>query len=187
MRKFFVAITAILLACTGSLQAQTGNKGQEMTRKEKKAAQEALDQALYEEAKAAIENKTFVLEADRVIFKRGMTAYVAPSTNFVGMNKDKAVVQVAFNIPASGPNGIGGITVQGSVSSFETRTDKRGNIYVSMYVTGVGISAQVNINLTKGCNDASVTILPNFNSNRMTLSGHLLPMEKANVFEASSL
>ena len=40
-----------------------------MTRQEKKAAQEALDKMLFQEAKEAIDNQTFVLEADRVYFK----------------------------------------------------------------------------------------------------------------------
>ena len=33
-----------------------------------------MEQALFEEAKQAIENKSFTLEADQVIFKRGRTA-----------------------------------------------------------------------------------------------------------------
>lgn len=40
-----------------------------MTRQEKKEAQKAMEQALFEEARQAIENKAFTLEADRVIFK----------------------------------------------------------------------------------------------------------------------
>ena len=45
-----------------------------MTRQEKKEAQKAMEQALFEEARQAIENKAFTLEADRVIFKRGRNA-----------------------------------------------------------------------------------------------------------------
>lgn len=188
MKRLIMMMAALLIACTTNLLAQTDEQNDgKMSRQERKAAQKALEKALHEEALQAITDKTFVLEADQVIFKRGQSAYVASTTNFVGMNGDKAVVQVAFNIPASGPNGIGGITVQGNVSQFEVNTDKRGNTRVSMYVTGVGISAQVNIHLYKNSNNASVTILPNFNSNRLTLTGHLLPMEKSNVFEGSSL
>lgn len=52
---------------------------------------------------------------------------------------------------------------------------------------GTGISAQVNIRLDKGSNNASVDISPNFNSNRFTLTGSLLPLTKANVFKGTSL
>ena len=38
------------------------------------------------------------------------------------------VVQVAFNVPFSGPNGLGGITVDGNASNYKVKTDKKGNI-----------------------------------------------------------
>jgi len=97
------------------------------------------------------------------------------------------VVQVAFNVPFSGPNGLGGITVDGNASNYKVKTDKKGNIHVSMNVMGIGISAQVNIDIPYGSNNATVDILPNFNSSHMTLSGQILPLKKANVFKGGSL
>lgn len=185
MKKAIVLALTALFTCAGYSQAQTTEK--EMTRQERKAAQEALDQLLFQEAKEAIDNKAFVLEADRVYFKYGTTAFVSSNTNFVALDNDKAVVQVAFNIPFSGPNGLGGITVDGTASSYKVTTDKKGNIHVNMNVMGTGISAQVNIDIPKGSNNASVDILPNFNSNHLTLSGQILPLKKANVFKGRSL
>lgn len=184
MKKLAVLSILLMFACLGQIQAQTVK---EITREQKKAEQEALDQMLFDEAKQAIDAKDFVLEADRVMFKYGTTAFISTNTNFVAVHGDKAVVQVAFNIPVSGPNGLGGVTVDGNVSGYKQTTDKKGNIYVSMNVMGIGISAQVNIQLTKGSNNASVDINPNFNSNRFTLSGSLIPMFKANVFKGRSL
>lgn len=184
MKKLAVLSMLLLFACLGQIQAQTVK---EMTREQKKAEQEALDLMLYDEAKQAIEAKNFVLEADRVMFKYGTSAYVSSNTNFVAVNGDKAVVQVAFNIPVSGPNGLGGVTVDGSVSGYKQTVDKKGNIYVTMNVMGIGISAQVNIRLTQGSNNATVDISPNFNSNNFSLSGSLIPMFKANVFKGRSL
>lgn len=80
---------------------------------------------LFQEAKEAIDNQTFVLEADRVYFKYGISAFVSSNTNFVGLDGDKAVVQVAFNVPFSGPNGLGGITVDGNASNYKVKTDKK--------------------------------------------------------------
>ena len=134
----------------------------------------------------AIENKSFTLEADQVIFKRGRTAFVSSNTNFVTVNGNKGSVQVAFNIPVSGPNGLGGVTVDGNVSGYKVTTDKKGNIRLAMNITGVGISAQVNISLANGGNNATVDILPNFHSNRLTLSGTLLPLDKSSVFKGRS-
>lgn len=184
MKKLAVLPMLLLFVCLGQIQAQTAK---EMTREQKKAEQEALDQMLYDEAKQAIGAKNFILEADHVLFKYGTTAYVSSNTNFVAVHGDKAVVQVAFNIPVSGPNGLGGITVEGNVSGYKETVDKKGNIFVDMNVMGTGISAQVNIQLTRGSNSASVDISPNFNSNRFSLSGSLIPMSKANVFKGTTL
>ena len=41
---------------------------------------------LFQEAKEAIDNQTFVLEADRVYFKYGTSAFVSSNTNFVGLD-----------------------------------------------------------------------------------------------------
>lgn len=191
MKKLVLLALSALFCCVGYVQAQTN--GKEMSREEKKIAREqkkeaqkAMEMALFNEAKQAIDNQAFTLEADRVIFKRGRNAFVSSNTNFVTVNGDKASVQVAFNIPASGPNGLGGVTVDGNVSAYKIKTDKKGTVYLSMSVMGVGISAQVSITLPYGSNNATVDIRPNFHSNRLTLSGTLLPLDKSNVFKGRS-
>lgn len=101
------------------------------------------------------------------------------------MHDDKTVVQVApFN--GGGPNGVGGITVEGRASDIKLKTDKRGNTYFTMNVLGNGISAMVTISMAKGSNRASVTVNPNFNSNRITLNGILIPAEESRVFKGTS-
>ena len=105
----------------------------------------------------------------------------------MSVDGEDAVVQVAFNIPAAGPNGLGGGTVNGKVSSYEMRTYKRGTLYLSMNVMGVGISARLDISMPKGTNNATVTITPNFNSNRLTLNGVILPAFKSSVFKGRSI
>ena len=95
-------------------------------------------------------------------------------------------VQVAFNTPYPGPNGIGGVTVDGTTSDVKVTTDKRGNVNCNFSVQGIGISAQVFITLTNGGNNATVTINPNFNSNTLTLSGNLVPLNQSDVFKGRS-
>ena len=53
-------------------------------------------------------------------------------------------------------------------------------------IVGIGISAQIFLTLTNGGNNATVTISPNFNSNTMTLSGSLLPLNQSNIFKGRS-
>ena len=183
MKKMVSILICALALMVGHIQAQEV----ELTKEEKKALQEKIDSIQHAEAVEAINAKKFTLEADQVVFKYGQTAYVTSNTNFVSVDGEDAVVQVAFNIAAAGPNGLGGVTVDGKVSSYEMRTDKRGTLYLSMNVMGVGISARLDISMPKGTNNATVTITPNFNSNRLTLNGVILPAFKSSVFKGRSI
>lgn len=78
------------------------------------------------------------------------------------------------------------MTVDGSVSSYEVKKDKKGNLLLSMNVMGAGITARVDISMPKGTNQATIDISPNFNSNRLSLRGIVLPLEKSNVFKGRS-
>lgn len=183
MKKMVSILICALALMVGHIQAQEV----ELTKEEKKALQEKIDSIQHAEAVEAINAKKFTLEADQVVFKYGQTAYVTSNTNFVSVDGEDAVVQVAFNIPSAGPNGLGGVTVNGKVSSYEMRTDKKGTLYLSMNVMGVGISARLDISMPKGTNNATVTITPNFNSNRLTLNGVILPAFKSSVFKGRSI
>ena len=139
------------------------------------------------QAIAAIRNKDFVLEADNVTFRNGNTVLVNSTTNFISVKGNKAVVQISPSNYASGPNGVGGVTVQGAISGYEIRTDEKGRIYLSMNVNGIGISAQIELFITPGSNYAQATVYPNFNSNTVWVDGTIVPYDSSDVFEGTSL
>lgn len=182
-----IVITIMIMLMSGMTWHIKAQKPESVFDSEKEIIQEKLDSIIALRAEKAVNQRKFVIEADRVEFKYGETVYVNSNTNFVSVDGDKSVVQVAFNGPISGPNGIGGITLDGTISNFEQKKDKKGNIIISMNVMGSGISALININMYVGSNKASVTILPNFNSNRLTLTGVVVPLSKSRVYKGSSI
>lgn len=168
---------------SSELKAMQDRAGKQSLSKEQKkqieAIQDSIDNAM---AVQALETLDFVMEADQLVFKRGETAFVTSSTNFIQLSDDKATVQVApFN--GGGPNGIGGITLDGRASNIRIKNDNKSNTLFSMNVLGSGISASIDIILYAGSNRASVTINPNFSSNRVTLNGRLLPTGQSNTFK----
>ena len=183
MLVFIGASTAMYAQQSSSETRRAERKAQRDAEKAREKREEAQ---AYANAVQAINNRKFVLEADRITFKRGRSAFVTSNTNFVLLNGEKASVQVAFNGPYAGPNGIGGITVDGRVGEVKTTTDKKGNVSCSFSVVGVGISAQVSIRLTHDTNNASVTINPNFNSNRLSLDGKVIPLSESSVYKGRS-
>lgn len=52
-----------------------------------------------------------------------------------------------------------------------------------MNVQGIGISARVDIMLIPGADRASVTVDPNYSSNRITMEGRVLPAVDSRVFK----
>ncbi|MGM9736339.1 MAG: DUF4251 domain-containing protein [Candidatus Cryptobacteroides sp.] len=138
------------------------------------------------EALASLENLDFVVEANKIVFRRGETAYVNSATNFISLSDDLAVIQVApYN--GGGPNGVGGITVEGKASDIVMKTDRKGNVTLSMEVFGTGVSATVSISLPKGSYRAVVTVNPNLHSNRVTLHGILMPSSCSSIFKGRAL
>ena len=70
---------ALVLGTFASLTAQnmTAKEQRKLTRQERKIAQQKVKEELYQDAVRALENNTFVLEANRLIFKRGRSANVS--------------------------------------------------------------------------------------------------------------
>lgn len=154
--------------------------------KEEKRAESLADSLAGAQARLAIENHSFVLQADNVSFKRGPVGYVNPTTNFIAVQGDRAVVQVVSNTMAAGPNGIGGVTLDGSISGFKVREGKKGKVTYSFDVIGTGIHAQVQIHLRPSTNRASATVTQNFDSMSLNLQGEVFPYEESAIFEGKS-
>lgn len=191
-------ITAILALCLGMAATLTGcasggmtvtdadGNVRPLTKAEKKRAQEITDSLKHAVALDAVESRQFVLEADKLIFKYGEQAYVSSTTNFIALRGEKAVVQVApFN--SGGPNGVGGITLEGRATNLEIKKEKNGTVILSMNVTGPILSAQVVMRLITGGNRASVAISSNFRSSRITLEGEVVPAEASTVYKGTSI
>jgi len=195
MKKVLFLTTLLLLSFTVTTFAQTSKEARAARRealKKEREARKALeaqqDSVAYFKAVEALKEGAFVLEADNVTFPNGITRYVSSNTNYVQVDNGEGIVQTAFTNFAytPGPNGLGGVTVQGNISGLKIKEDKDGNYYYNYMIQGVAISASVFITLTGGTNQASVTVSPNFNSNNMTMTGRLLPLDESDVFQGTT-
>ena len=195
MTKVLFLTTMLLLSFAVTTYAQTGKETRAAKRaaiKKERAARKALeaqqDSIAYFKAVQALKSGSFVLEVDNVTFPSGITRYVSNTTNYVQVDDGEGVVQTAFSNFAysPGPNGLGGVTVEGVVSGLTMREDKDGNYFYNFSIQGVAISATISITLTGGTNQASVVVSPNFNNNNMTMTGRLLPLDESDVFQGTT-
>lgn len=139
------------------------------------------------QAIAAMRNQDFVLQIDNVTFSNGNTVYVNSNINFLSVKGDRAVVQISPSNFAPGPNGLGGVTVDGIISGYQIMTDKKGRVNLTYNVSGIGLNAQIEVYIVPGSSSAQATVYPNFNSNTLWISGTVVPYENADVMEGSSL
>ena len=139
------------------------------------------------QAIAAMRNQDFVLQIDNVTFSNGNTVYVNSNINFLSVKGDRAVVQISPSNFSPGPNGLGGVTVDGIISGYQIMTDKKGRVNLTYNVSGIGLNAQIEVYIVPGSSSAQATVYPNFNSNTLWISGTVVPYENADVMEGSSL
>ena len=195
MKKVLFLTTLLLLSFMVTTFAQTSKEARAARRealKKEREARKALeaqqDSVAYFKAVEALKTGSFVLEANNVSFPNGITRFVSSNTNYVQVDNGEGIVQTAFSNFAysPGPNGLGGVTVEGNISDLKIKEDKDGNYYYSYSIQGIAISATVFITLTGGTNQASVNISPNFNNNNMTMTGVLLPLDESDVFQGTT-
>ena len=194
MKRFIYLIAALAVSVTAAYALPYNDDGdgqekaRELTEKEqkkaekalKKAEQERLDSLSFVLATRAIQDKHFVIVADRVSFRSGYTVNVNSTTNFVMQQGDDVTVQLAFERGFSGPNGLGGITVTGQATRITSKFDKKGNFVYSMMVSGTAISADVSFTLPKNGTNCNVTVDSNFYPTRITFWGELKPYNNSN-------
>lgn len=109
-----ILMLALSFGATSSARAESpAPQQEELTRAQKRKVRKQLeaiqDLVDYAQAVQALNDRNFILAADQLVFKRGGTAFVTNTTNFVSLtNDDEAVVQIApFN--SGGPNGVGAL------------------------------------------------------------------------------
>ncbi|MBQ3191425.1 MAG: DUF4251 domain-containing protein [Bacteroides sp] len=192
-----VLFVAVLLSVCFSVTMNAQTKKEERAakraalkkeREARKAIEAQMDSVAFMKAVKALEEGAFVLEANNVTFPNGLVRFVSSNTNYVQVDNGEGIVQTAFSnftyVP--GPNGLGGVTVEGKINSPKLTKDKDGNVYFTYSIQGVAISATVSILLTAGSNNASAQISPNFNGNNMTMTGILVPISESDVFQGTT-
>jgi len=151
----------------------------ELRKKERMAA----DQFMFQNAKAALKDGNWVLEANRLITKWGNTIPVNSNTNFVELKNGTAYMQLAF-AGHNGPNGMGGITLKGTPTQIKMSTDKNGNVYYQMSVIGNALTADIIVRLGNGDNYASAEVNAITSGARLQFAGQLVPASDSSVYRS---
>ncbi|MFW5760181.1 MAG: DUF4251 domain-containing protein [Cyclobacteriaceae bacterium] len=151
MKKFIFIITLFAVSYSGVAQfnpeiaeQKTKQEIKEEKRKEREKAASLI--------KKVIEDQQFVLEADMIFNRYGQSMPVAPNINFIMIDSTQATIQLgsAHNI---GWNGVGGVTIQGNITSYDVSMNKRkDNVSVTFYVLSSLGNFDIRLNISANGN-----------------------------------
>ena len=176
----------MLIAALGLLGSLSMSQlfAQDADRNQKREEQAAQNMEAFNQAVQSLKDQNFVLEAEQIQFGAGKSIYVVSHNNYVLMDGDKAMVQLAFNNGNPGLNGAGGITIAGQVSNIQMRTNKKGNVMYQFNINGNGMSGSVVINIPYGSAYGTALVSSTFTNGQTTFRGNLIPGVQSNVFKA---
>ena len=156
------------------------------TKKERKERikknHEIVDSIYHLKAEMAADDGYFVLQATEVRNSYGHYELgLNDNTNFLLMQGDKGIFQVAFNTMNAGANGLGGLTLHGTIGHKELKHDKKGNTIITYTMIGRRMNASVTITLFKGSDQAIADVYPTLGNGRISLRGRLVPYLNDNI------
>ena len=151
-------------------------------RKEERKAEEEKALAL---TKQLINTRKFVLIADYIGNKTGNKVPVSQTINFLKIDTSYCVIQIG-SMNSIGYNGVGGITAEGTISSFKTTTNKKGNSYTLTLVTNTNIGTYDIVIFVNAFGNADATITGT-TYGALKYYGRLVPIEDARTYQGRSL
>ena len=158
----------------------------EMQKEKRKAERKAEEKRAKEITKLMLDYHRFVLEANYISGRTGERYPVNSNINFVMVDSNKAVLQLGSQW-GLGSNGVGGITVDGTVSRYkvDTMQHKHGVSYsVSFYVTTNLGTYDLQIFVSQSGN-ADATVRGN-TAGELNYSGYLVPISLSKVYKGTS-
>jgi hypothetical protein len=189
MKKYIIFIIFSLIKITGYAQVEqySDNKVSQKLTKEQKAEQKRVERvALAELVDQMISTQRFVLEADYLSNQTGRRVVVSSNLNFIIVDSSKITIQTASPFGYGGPNAMGGITTEGTISSFEV--EKKGktksSYAIKMFImTPIG---QYDIFLNVSPDSRANATISGSNFGKLNYHGRIVPRKKSKLFKGQS-
>jgi hypothetical protein len=140
MKTSFIARSLFLVIGSVCISGLSFSQQAKMTGQEKKEAKKAKQIENYNRVNMMLDTRNFVLKADYLENRYGDRAQVSPVTNFILVSSANGVLQTSFN-NAVGYNGVGGVTAEGTIGSWEVEKNSKKMTFTVRFslLTNIGI------------------------------------------------
>ncbi len=134
-----------------------------------------------------LKEKYFVFQADFLIGAHGESFVLSPDINFMSVNGNKVILQFGSN-EAIGWNGVGGITVRGTLSNYQVHLgNKKNNLSLSTNLNLIGPGIPPGISLNVSDDGTAQLLVQPAGGNPFVVYGQIVSPKKANIFVGQSL
>ena len=187
MKKIIVFLGLVFcLVCIIDSNAQTSKEERKEAKAEKKVAKLKKDSIANSQLKALVMTQAFVLEANTLYARTGQSYILNSTTNFVGFDGKNSTIQLAFD-QLVGWNGVGGVTLDGSITKMEILDNKKGlgfSVNVTVRQKAGGIVTMIFRVSTDG--NARVDMSGTFGE-KLTYQGSIVSLAETNVYKGTTL
>ncbi len=180
-------VSILLLLCiVATYSTAQEKKSRAELRKEKKEQREKEMAVKKEQMIALLETRQWILEANTLQDRSGQSYIIESNLNFVGVVKEKATVQLGVS-DQMGLNGVGGITLDGTISKYEMNPGKKANSGITLEINVSGaVMGFVTINFSIGADGGASATVTGMNGERLTYRGDIKSLAESTVFKGSS-
>jgi len=178
-----ILLVGILLEVQAQEQSEKSKKELKQEKKEaKKLARQVAQSEAVLKSNVLITSKFWVLEATTLQGKQGSSVInLDPTLNFVIVEQDKGIIQLGLN-GLAGWNGVGGVTLEGDITSYDVKPGKTENQPVRLTARFSGPSVNAMLRLTVSGEYGDVVITGNYSNDRITFRGKLVHPNESTVF-----
>lgn len=191
MKKYIVLIISVFilaLQINAQEESRVENSTTRKLSKEQRMALRAAEEAALERmVDSLVKTKRFILEANYLSNQSGVRVTVNNLINFIIVDSSRIVIQFASNSSIGGPNGMGGITTNGRITSYDYKKVGKGKGYYSirlMTMTSLGMyDIWLNINPSSST-DASIS---GNTYGKLNYHGVIKPIEMSRAFKGRTI
>jgi hypothetical protein len=183
----WICVFLMSLVISGGLFAQNKETVKE-TKKEasqrKKEEKKAEIERQYKQTTMLLEGKKFVLEAQFLKNDKGERVNVVSNLNFISIDSLSGVIQLGSN-NRFGYNGVGGVTVQGRITTWKfEKDDIRKNFYLTLTIQGNIDIYDISMNIDYSA--YATATLSGINTGKLTFEGNLVSREETTTFKGQT-
>lgn len=188
MKKIMLLLTIIMLAINTNVMAQqelddkkAKKEAKKAEKEAKKAAKKAEKLLIFEQAAQAMNERKFLYKIDRIQIDNGRFTPTDNRSSFFELNDTITASQLDAGSTYSTPK-----LIYGSISDFESSTDKKGNLIIKFVLrekTSI-IPQNITMKLEYGSNECAMTIAER-KGTRKYIRGTIVPLGSEVIFRGT--